>query len=281
MACSGSPPPSPGSFLASAPSRRCSTPITPLVRRGTYVSTPPSPTAGKPVPGTVISTGWCSIAIGRRILPRRRSASKVRAYVKNHGLGFWGALPLRIETRKYLPDFIVLVDDGKGTGRPVARLVVEIKGLPSRGCQEKKSTMDTYWVPGVNHLGTYGLGLRRVHRRVPDAGRLRQEGRKRIQQDDRGCGGRDRSPGTTVAKQPTSRTSSRSPTTTPSAGTSPPPNTSRCSTTTRRIPNKSATRATPTSTRNWSGAAKDEQDWSDLVVLRRRSTSRKRCTPRR
>jgi len=21
---------------------------------------------------------------------------------------------------------------------------------------EKKSTMDTYWVPGVNHLGTYG-----------------------------------------------------------------------------------------------------------------------------
>ncbi len=24
-------------------------------------------------------------------------------------------------------------------------------------CQkEKKSTMETYWVPGVNHLGTYG-----------------------------------------------------------------------------------------------------------------------------
>jgi adenine-specific DNA-methyltransferase len=28
----------------------------------------------------------------------------------------------------------------------------------------------------------------------------------------------------------------------------------------------------------WRG--KDEQDWSDLVVTRRRSTSRKRCTPR-
>ena len=22
--------------------------------------------------------------------------------------------------------------------------------------KEKKSTMDTYWIPGVNHLGTYG-----------------------------------------------------------------------------------------------------------------------------
>jgi hypothetical protein len=24
------------------------------------------------------------------------------------------------------------------------------------GAKEKKSTMETYWVPGVNHLGTYG-----------------------------------------------------------------------------------------------------------------------------
>jgi len=34
--------------------------------------------------------------------------------------------------------------------------VVEIKGYRGEDAIEKKSTMDTYWVPGVNHLGTYG-----------------------------------------------------------------------------------------------------------------------------
>ena len=36
------------------------------------------------------------------------------------------------------------------------RLVVEIKGYRREDAKEKQSTMDTYWVPGVNHLGTYG-----------------------------------------------------------------------------------------------------------------------------
>jgi type III restriction enzyme len=35
-------------------------------------------------------------------------------------------------------------------------LIVEIKGYRREDAIEKKSTMDTYWVPGVNHLGTYG-----------------------------------------------------------------------------------------------------------------------------
>jgi type III restriction enzyme len=34
--------------------------------------------------------------------------------------------------------------------------VVEIKGYRREDAKEKKSTMDTYWIPGVNHLGTYG-----------------------------------------------------------------------------------------------------------------------------
>ena len=33
---------------------------------------------------------------------------------------------------------------------------MEIKGYRREDAVEKKSTMDTYWVPGVNHLGTYG-----------------------------------------------------------------------------------------------------------------------------
>jgi type III restriction enzyme len=49
----------------------------------------------------------------------------------------------------------VLVDDSHGAADPL-RLIVEIKGYRGEDAKEKKSTMDTYWVPGVNHLGTYG-----------------------------------------------------------------------------------------------------------------------------
>jgi len=80
---------------------------------------------------------------------------RVHAYVKNHGLGFEVPYRYGSETRKYLPDFIVLVDDGKGPD-DLLHLVVEIKGYRREDAREKKSTMDTYWVPGVNHLGTCG-----------------------------------------------------------------------------------------------------------------------------
>lgn len=80
---------------------------------------------------------------------------KVLAYVKNHNLGL--EVPYRFGSvmRKYRPDFVVLVDDGHGAADPL-HLVVEIKGYRGEDAVEKKSTMDTYWVPGVNHLGSYG-----------------------------------------------------------------------------------------------------------------------------
>ena len=81
------------------------------------------------------------------------SHPQVRAYVKNHNLGLEVPYRYGSETRKYRPDFIVLVDDGHDD--PL-HLVVEIKGYRREDAKEKKSTMDTYWVPGVNHLGTYG-----------------------------------------------------------------------------------------------------------------------------
>src|SRR5271170_2477941 len=80
---------------------------------------------------------------------------KVRAYVKNHNLGLDVPYRFGSETRQYRPDFIVLVDDGHGADDPL-HLVVEIKGYRGEDAKEKKSTMDTYWVPGVNHLGNYG-----------------------------------------------------------------------------------------------------------------------------
>jgi type III restriction enzyme len=80
---------------------------------------------------------------------------RVRAYAKNHNLGLEVPYRYGSETRKYLPDFIVLVDDGHGDD-DLLRLIVEIKGYRREDAKEKKSTMETYWVPGVNHLGTQG-----------------------------------------------------------------------------------------------------------------------------
>ncbi|OZB63726.1 MAG: restriction endonuclease [Thiomonas sp. 13-66-29] len=80
---------------------------------------------------------------------------RVQAYVKNHNLGFEVPYRYGSEVRQYRPDFIVLVDDGHGDD-DLLHLVVEIKGYRREDAKEKKSTMDTYWVPGVNNLGTYG-----------------------------------------------------------------------------------------------------------------------------
>ena len=83
------------------------------------------------------------------------SHPKVRAYVKNHNLGLEVPYRYGSEVRKYLPDFIVLVDDGRGPD-DLLHLVVEIKGYRREDAKEKKSTIETYWVPGVNNLKQYG-----------------------------------------------------------------------------------------------------------------------------
>lgn len=83
------------------------------------------------------------------------SHARVIAYTKNHNLGLEVPYRFGSETRKYRPDFIVLVDDGCGTNDPL-HLVVEIKGYRREDAKEKKATMETYWIPGVNNLKTYG-----------------------------------------------------------------------------------------------------------------------------
>jgi type III restriction enzyme len=80
---------------------------------------------------------------------------KVLAYVKNHSLGLEVPYRYGAENRKYIPDFIVLVDDGRGAEAPL-HLIVEIKGFRQEDAKIKKTTMDSYWVPGVSNLGTYG-----------------------------------------------------------------------------------------------------------------------------
>ncbi len=80
---------------------------------------------------------------------------RVRAYVKNHNLGLEVPYRFGSEQRRYLPDFLVLVDDGHGAD-DLLHLVVEIKGYRREDANAKKTTMETYWVPGVNNLGSHG-----------------------------------------------------------------------------------------------------------------------------
>ncbi len=80
---------------------------------------------------------------------------RVKAYVKNHNLGLEVPYRYGSETRTYIPDFIVLIDDGRGED-DLLHLIVEIKGYRREDAKEKKATMDTYWVPGVNNHGRYG-----------------------------------------------------------------------------------------------------------------------------
>ncbi|WP_338039753.1 BPTD_3080 family restriction endonuclease [Luteibacter yeojuensis] len=98
----------------------------------------------------ILDSGWesefCRVA---------ESHPSVLAYTKNHNLGLEVPYRFGSANRIYIPDFIVQVDDGHGKNDPL-NLIVEIKGYRREDAKEKKSTMDTYWIPGVNHLGTHG-----------------------------------------------------------------------------------------------------------------------------
>jgi len=83
------------------------------------------------------------------------SHPRVKAYVKNHNLGLEVPYRYGSQMRKYIPDFIVLIDDGYG-GDDLLHLIIEIKGYRREDAKEKKATMETYWVPGVNNDGKLG-----------------------------------------------------------------------------------------------------------------------------
>ena len=85
-----------------------------------------------------------------RVLERH---PRVLSYVKNQGMQF--DLPYRDGgvPRRYVPDFIVRLDDGQAD--PL-NLILETKGYRGVDAQLKAQTMQELWVPGVNHLGTHG-----------------------------------------------------------------------------------------------------------------------------
>jgi type III restriction enzyme len=80
---------------------------------------------------------------------------QVRRWVKNQALGFEVPYKMGGVARKYIPDFIVVVDDGRGD-EDLLQLVCEVKGYRGEDAKEKKNTMVSFWVPGVNNSGRFG-----------------------------------------------------------------------------------------------------------------------------
>ncbi|MBC6443294.1 MAG: DEAD/DEAH box helicase family protein [Rhodobacteraceae bacterium] len=76
---------------------------------------------------------------------------KVRAYAKNHNLGFEVPYLCAGSPRMYRPDFLLRLN----TPEP-ATLVVEVKGFRGHDEQLKANAMRNAWVPAVDRLGRFG-----------------------------------------------------------------------------------------------------------------------------
>jgi type III restriction enzyme len=77
------------------------------------------------------------------------SSSLVTAYAKNDHLGFQVYYLWNGARRRYIPDFLIRLANGK-------TLVLEIKGEDSDQDKAKRSALDA-WVKGVNAKGGFGV----------------------------------------------------------------------------------------------------------------------------
>ena len=80
---------------------------------------------------------------------------QVRAYVKNQGLGLEVPYRMQDTSKTYIPDFIAVINDGKGPDNPL-QLIIETKGYRGEDAVVKATTMNSYWIPGVNNLKEFG-----------------------------------------------------------------------------------------------------------------------------
>jgi type III restriction enzyme len=78
---------------------------------------------------------------------------QVLAYAKNQAMGFEIPYLDGGVLRRYVPDFLVRLDDG---GESPLNLVLEVKGMRDETDKAKAQTTRELWVPGVNALGGFG-----------------------------------------------------------------------------------------------------------------------------
>lgn len=81
------------------------------------------------------------------------SHPRVLAYAKNQALGFEIPYLDAGVMRRYTPDFLVRLDDGRDD--PL-NLILEVKGLRDESDKAKAQTTRDIWAPGVNALGGFG-----------------------------------------------------------------------------------------------------------------------------
>jgi type III restriction enzyme len=79
--------------------------------------------------------------------------SRVLAYAKNQAMGFDIPYLDGGVMRRYVPDFLVRLDDG---GDEPLNLILEVKGARDESDKAKAQTTRDLWVPGVNALGGFG-----------------------------------------------------------------------------------------------------------------------------
>lgn len=84
-----------------------------------------------------------------------KKGNNVLFYVKNYNLGFEIPYTFEGETRQYVPDFIALIDDGKGFDDPL-HLIIEVKGFRGEDAKAKAAAVKNWWLPGVAQAGRYG-----------------------------------------------------------------------------------------------------------------------------
>ena len=77
------------------------------------------------------------------------TSDKVVSYVKNDHLGFQIYYLWNGSRRRFLPDFLVRLKNGK-------TLVLEIKGVDDDQNRAKRAALMT-WVKGVNQKGGFGV----------------------------------------------------------------------------------------------------------------------------
>jgi type III restriction enzyme len=80
---------------------------------------------------------------------------EVLRYVKNQGLGFIIPYSLDGQPKAYYPDFLVDLDDGRGSDDPL-HLIIEVSGERDRAKQIKVDTARTLWIPAVNNAERFG-----------------------------------------------------------------------------------------------------------------------------
>ncbi len=73
--------------------------------------------------------------------------------MKTHGFGFEVPYVHEGDECRYVPDFIVGMED---EGPRLLNLIVDIRGFRRRVAQAKADTMKSQWAPAVNNYG--GLG---------------------------------------------------------------------------------------------------------------------------